>query len=108
MMISGLGSNSGDVANTQIRTDTGNSSGTDSKGTDSISLTMSSIVSVSDGAGKYAEGSNAILLFSKLNAGVLYAGDLSGVQSAIDTYTQSLPSSNVYMSPYTAPFCPVP
>jgi hypothetical protein len=47
--------------------------------------------------------SNAGYLFSQLNQSILYTGTTSGVGSAIDTYTQSLASSNVYDDAATAP-----
>jgi hypothetical protein len=98
MMISGLGYSSGGVTDTQISSKAGSSTDTSS-----IVPTGDSLNSVLNGTSKNSSDSNAGYLFSKLNTSILYTGDLSGVQSAIDTYTQSLPSSNVYMSSYTAP-----
>ncbi len=98
MMISGLGTSSANVADTLIPKNAPSSTGNDS-----ISLTSDTINSVLNGMRTYGDSSNAYFLFSKLNAGILYAGDLTDVQSAIDTYTNSLPSSNVSESSYTAP-----
>jgi len=99
MMISGLGTSSANVADTLIPKNAPSSTGNDS-----ISLTSDTINSVLNGMRTYGDSSNAYFLFSKLNAGILYAGDLTDVQSAIDTYTNSLPSSNVYESSYYCAF----
>jgi hypothetical protein len=69
-------------------------------GTDASNAALLSVV---DGASKYLDPSNANFLLTQLNESILDAGDFTGVQGAIDTYTQSLPSSNVYESAYTAP-----
>ena len=67
-----------------------------SLGTDSINFALS-------GDADNVKASNYLSLFSVLNANIQDSNNLSGVGSAIDTYTSSLASSNVYDSSYTAP-----
>jgi hypothetical protein len=51
---------------------------------------------------KFTQSSNSDYLLNNVNQSI-YSGNAADVQSAIDTYTQSLPNSAVYDSPYTAP-----
>ncbi len=69
-------------------------------GTDASNAALLSVV---NGAVRYTDSSNPDFLLNNLNASILGEGSLTGVQLAIDTYTESLPSSNVYESAYTTP-----
>jgi len=66
-------------------------------------LDLQSVNTVLNGVGALEQNSNAGYLFSNLNASILDQGNLTNVQSEIDTYTESLSSSNVYENTYTAP-----
>jgi hypothetical protein len=68
-----------------------------------IDLTQDSINSALDATSDSTNASNSNFLIYNLNASITNAGDFTGAQTAIDTYTQSLPTSNVYDSSYTAP-----
>ncbi|MGA3133176.1 MAG: hypothetical protein ABSD59_20445 [Terracidiphilus sp.] len=96
--ISGLGSNADYVTNAQSRS-TAASVTTSS----AINLNAGYIQSVDNGMVKVPDPSNAGSLFSFLNLNILDENSLAGVGSAIDTYTSSLSSSNVYDSSYTTP-----
>lgn len=108
MLISGLGAsdNSNPVTNSVANSSVNSSlSGNSATGTtdDGISLDLQYVNSVLDGASALDQNSNAGYLFSNLNSSILTQGNLTNVQSEIDTYTQSLSSSNVYESTYTTP-----
>ncbi len=93
--ISGLGS-SGNYA-------TGAQSRLNATASNSVSLSTDTIDFALSGDAATVQASNANSLFSVLNANILDYNNLAGVGSAIDTYTKSLPNSNVYDSSYTAP-----
>ncbi|MBB6143348.1 hypothetical protein HNQ77_001292 [Silvibacterium bohemicum] len=88
--ISGLGSNAGYV-------------GGNTAASNPVSLSTESIDFALGGDANTVNASNADSLFSVLNTDILNSDNLAGVGSAIDTYTSSLSSSNVYDSPYTTP-----
>jgi len=60
-------------------------------------------IAVVDETKKYSETVSAYRLLSKLTTDIQDDGTLAGVQDAIDTYTSSLASPNVYESAYSAP-----
>jgi hypothetical protein len=71
---------------------------------DGISVTNDSDNIVQDDTTNYTIGTSVNYLFYQVNAGIQStSGSFAGVENAIDRYTQSLPTSNVYDSPYTAP-----
>jgi hypothetical protein len=72
-------------------------------GIDTVSLSTDTIDFAIGGVTANQQASNADSLFSTLNANILDYPNLSGVGSAITKYTDSLASSNVYESSYTAP-----
>lgn len=103
MMITGISDNNY-VADLQISPKTANATAaTGAPSTDSISLSSDYIQSVDNGLLETTDPSNYLSMFSVLNANILDYPNLAGVGSAIDTYTNSLSSSNVYDSSYTAP-----
>lgn len=70
---------------------------------DSVSLSTESVSSAISGETANQKATNVNRLFGVLNANILDSNNLSGVGSAIDSYTNSLASSNVSNSSYTAP-----
>ena len=96
--ISGLNSSVDYAADPQGRSNA--ASGTTST---SISLSTDSVDFALSGDAAPVNDANDLSLFSVLNANILDFNNLAGVGTAIDRYTSSLSSSNVYDSSYTAP-----
>lgn len=85
-------------------TGAGSSIGGPANSTESNALTNDEVNTVMDETTNYAIGTSVNYLFYRLNPAVqARSGSSTDVQSAVDNYLQSLASSNVYDSSYTAP-----
>ncbi len=104
MTITGVSNSNNYVsANLQTPAKSVNSTAVGATGTDTVSLSTDKIAFALSGDADNVNASNHLSLFSDLNANILDYPNLAGVGSAIDAYKNSLASSNVYDSSYTAP-----
>lgn len=111
MMITGVSGTDGyDSPILQVSDSTANSltnaassSTATTTGIDTVSLSTDTIVFAERGVTENQQASNVDSLFSTLNTNILDSPNLAAVGSAITKYTDSLASSNLYDSPYTAP-----
>src|ERR1035441_4234152 len=98
MNVSDLGSSKAlhDLFATAQKSTAASSSPDTTNFTDTISLTNDADNIVQNDTTNATIGTSVNYLFYQLNAGILApSGNFAGVDSAIDTYTQSLPTSNV-------------
>jgi hypothetical protein len=103
MTITGVSNSDYVSADLQTRAKSATPTAASEVGIDTISLSMDTINFALSGDADNVQASNSLSLFSVLNANILDYSNLAGVGSAIDKFTNSLASSNVYDSPYTAP-----
>jgi hypothetical protein len=107
MQISGFGSS--DISNTSITsratTTIHSSVSSNAYGSSDVGIFIDPLdaIAVVDETKKSAESLSAYRLLSKLTTDIQDNHSLAGVQDAIDTYTSSLASPNVYGSAYSAP-----